>query len=224
MRLTTFTLGIAAILASCNGAPKQTGRASPDSKTISTGRPEAKQAPKGGNFTTQLGKLRVGMSESAVEDLLGEPDSEWTAERHQGTWLRDTSKVWDYGTSDLGPAKRGSVYFDREHRVARAYGSVTQLLGPERATQKHFPMCLPLVNGCGCAHACATSVSANPDGTCEVVYWGTDSATIKARMERWCFDEMTCMDAFRDQTPCGGECIPSDEFNNCHIEEGSCVP
>ena len=109
---------------------------------------------------------------------------------------------------------------------------------PEPPPARDEPLCLPIVHGCGCAYACATSLRQHDDGSWEVTHDFQDSATATARVERWCADAAGslhmategeaeaegCLDVFYDQTPCGGECVPTREYLSCHFEAGRCVP
>lgn len=88
---------------------------------------------------------------------------------------------------------------------------------------------LPLVSGCGCAYQCARGLRVRPDGAWDVTHDLLDSATVRASIERWCFDakghaypelgapkEATeCKRVFFDGTPCGGECIPTTTYVRC---------
>lgn len=99
-------------------------------------------------------------------------------------------------------------------------------------------LCLPLVSGCGCAYVCAQSMRQIDETTHEVVHDHQDSRLDEAIVERRCFDAAglaypeegappqatNCRDIFSDNTPCGGECIPSTQYLNCHNENGRCVP
>jgi hypothetical protein len=99
-------------------------------------------------------------------------------------------------------------------------------------------LCLPLVSGCGCAYVCAQSMRQIDATRHEVVHDHQDSRVDEAIVERRCFDaagnaypeqgaprEATnCRDVFSDNTPCGGECVPSTQYLNCHDENGRCVP
>jgi hypothetical protein len=97
-------------------------------------------------------------------------------------------------------------------------------------------LCLPLVTGCGCAIACSAVMNRVGDRY-EIVREFPDARLERATLERRCFDargsaypedgappEATnCRDVFYDQSPCGGECIPTVEFLSCHIEDHRCV-
>ncbi|MGZ3421780.1 MAG: hypothetical protein ACXVEE_28150 [Polyangiales bacterium] len=88
---------------------------------------------------------------------------------------------------------------------------------------------LPLVSGCGCAYQCAHGIRRGPEGVWDVTHDFLDSATIKAVIQRWCFDDKGhaypeasapkeasfCRLVFYDRTPCGGECIPTTKFTHC---------
>jgi len=88
---------------------------------------------------------------------------------------------------------------------------------------------LPLVSGCGCAYQCARGLRPGADGVWEVTHDFLDSTTVRAWIERWCFDSKGhaypeagapkdatyCRRVFFDGTPCGGECIPSTTYVRC---------
>lgn len=88
---------------------------------------------------------------------------------------------------------------------------------------------LPLVSGCGCAYQCAHAVRQGPDGVWEVTHDLLDSTTVRAVVERRCFDDRgnaypeagapkeakLCRQVFYDRTPCAGECIPTTAFLRC---------
>ncbi len=80
---------------------------------------------------------------------------------------------------------------------------------------------LPLVSGCGCAYQCARGLRVGADGVWEVTHDLLDSTTVKAVVERRCFDEKghanpgDCTRVFYDRTPCGGECIPTTQYLRC---------
>jgi hypothetical protein len=97
--------------------------------------------------------------------------------------------------------------------------------------------CLPIIHGCGCAYQCALG-EPREDGRWDVTHAAQDSRIDVATLERRCFDTqgrsflesddlpdpVRCMDVYYDQSPCGGECIPTTEFLDCAIREGSCAP
>jgi hypothetical protein len=100
-------------------------------------------------------------------------------------------------------------------------------------------LCLPLVSGCGCAYVCASAMRELGEGRYEVSHDYQDSRLDEAVVQGWCFDpegrgspqpgapetHQNCLDVFFDQTPCGGECIPSTDFLACRRPpEGSCGP
>ncbi|MFN7700706.1 MAG: hypothetical protein ACK5U8_22600 [Deltaproteobacteria bacterium] len=107
-----------------------------------------------------------------------------------------------------------------------------------RPTSSASTLCLPLVSGCGCAYVCAQSLRQLDATRHDVVHDLLDSRTDEAVVERRCFDaaghaypeggappEATnCRAVFYDLTPCGGECIPSTEYLDCHVIEGRCRP
>ncbi len=88
---------------------------------------------------------------------------------------------------------------------------------------------LPIVSGCRCAYACATSVRALDGGVYEVTHDLQDSRLDRATIERWCFDrdgrgspsraatalQTRCFEVFYDGTPCGGECVPRTDVLRC---------
>jgi len=88
---------------------------------------------------------------------------------------------------------------------------------------------LPLVSGCGCAYQCAHALRQGTDGIWEVTHDFLDSTTVRAVIERRCFDDKghaypevgapkeatLCRQVFYDRTPCGGECIPTTTFVRC---------
>jgi hypothetical protein len=88
---------------------------------------------------------------------------------------------------------------------------------------------LPLVSGCGCAYQCGRGLKSGPDGVWEITHDFLDSTTLRAVIERWCFDAKgraypeagapkeasDCRRVFYDRTPCGGECIPTTTYVRC---------
>jgi hypothetical protein len=105
------------------------------------------------------------------------------------------------------------------------------------ATSTADPLCLPIVHGCGCAYQCALG-RRRPDGRYDVTHAGQDSRVDIAVLENRCFDAdgrslhdiddlpegARCLDVFYDQTPCGGECIPTTDYLDCRLDEGRCLP
>ena len=100
------------------------------------------------------------------------------------------------------------------------------------------PRCLPLVSGCGCAYVCAESMFQLDATHFDVVHDLQDSRLDRVTIERWCFDAQghgtpeaanqakgaRCLEVFFDDTPCGGECIPSVEMLRCQHVAGRCAP
>lgn len=88
---------------------------------------------------------------------------------------------------------------------------------------------LPLVSGCGCAYQCGRGLRVDADGVWEITHDLLDSTSVKAVIERWCFDEKghaypeagapkearACRRVFYDRTACGGECIPTTAHLRC---------
>jgi hypothetical protein len=97
-------------------------------------------------------------------------------------------------------------------------------------------LCHPIVNGCGCAYQCGQAMRAHGPGRWLVAHDLQDGRLDEATMERMCFDAAghasptsnaaatRCMDVFRDQTACGGECIPTAQYLGCHAQGDRCVP
>ena len=94
-------------------------------------------------------------------------------------------------------------------------------------------MCHPIVSGC--AYQCARATRGDGPGRWLVAHDFQGSRRDEATVERVCFDAAghassassatatRCMDVFRDQTPCGGECIPTTECLGCHAQGDRCV-
>lgn len=99
------------------------------------------------------------------------------------------------------------------------------------------PRCLPIVSGCGCAYACASTVHLLDGGVHEVAHDLQDSRLDRVTVARWCFDaaghgapeqhanpaQRDCIEVFFDGTPCGGECIPRTDVLRCASVENHCA-
>lgn len=99
------------------------------------------------------------------------------------------------------------------------------------------PRCLPIVSGCGCAYACASTVHLLDGGVHEVAHDLQDSRLDRVTVARWCFDaaghgsperranpaQRDCVEVFFDGTPCGGECIPRTDVLRCASVENHCA-
>jgi len=138
------------------------------------------------------------------------------------------------GCSSSTPSSSGPVTQEREEREEP----------DQRETARESPetdgegLCLPLVNGCGCAYVCAQAVQRGEGDRWMVSHDYQDSRLDEAAIERRCFDESgvsspdtdappvgtVCKDVFYDLSPCGGECAPTTEFLNCHLVGHSCRP
>ncbi|MEM9073637.1 MAG: hypothetical protein AAGE52_34425 [Myxococcota bacterium] len=104
---------------------------------------------------------------------------------------------------------------------------------PQGAPSADAPLCLPLVSGCGCAYQCARG-EREVDGQWQVSHDFQDSRLDNATVQRWCFDAAGrgrpaqdgdrdgCREVFFDGTPCGGECIPTTAFLECHAVDQHC--
>lgn len=98
--------------------------------------------------------------------------------------------------------------------------------------------CLPRISGCGCAYACAAGFQ-QADGSWGVVDPMADSALRPVRRaigirdaqgKIWppspaeTDDSNGRLDAFFDNTPCGGECVAQPRYESCVERQGECVP
>ncbi len=93
------------------------------------------------------------------------------------------------------------------------------------------PLCLPVVHGCGCAYRCGRGVEQLPTGQWRVAFEPPQAVPVLAKVHRLCFDERghvktdgeRCLDVFDENSPCGGECVPSNEYFGCRAEGDRCV-
>jgi hypothetical protein len=124
--------------------------------------------------------------------------------------------------------------------AACSAGAPEQPAAVHAANETAAPTCRPLVSGCGCAYACAEGFEETSPKRWRVIHDGLDSTTIDAVLQDWCFDEAghgfpvhaintppptdrRCIEVFYDQSPCGGECIPTTEHLGCAAAGDRCA-
>lgn len=134
-------------------------------------------------------------------------------------------------------AERGRALMIRRGQTPR-FEHQDLVLSPADDDAASDALCLPLVSGCGCAHACALGTRDLGEGRHEIARDPQDHRGEVAVVQRWCFDARgtgspaeaapagatRCQDVFYDRTPCGGECIPDLRFLSCRFAEGRCAP
>lgn len=75
------------------------------------------------DFEARLRTIRVGMTRTDVQRILGRPDDVQTPEDHAGTWTLGASETWSYGAANhRAAATKGEVYFDLAGKVQYVFG------------------------------------------------------------------------------------------------------